>query len=79
MTSLASTPFDATILGYFVGGLVFIGIFTVVEWKQAEPMLKLSLLRIPTMAPSLLASFFQGLANYAVLFLVIMYLSLIHI
>jgi MFS family permease len=75
MTSLASTPFDATVLAYLVGGLVFIGIFTVVEWKQAEPMLKLSLLKIPTMAPSLLASFFQGLANYAVLFLVIMYLQ----
>jgi len=38
-------------------------------------MLKLSLLGIPTMTPSLLASFFQGLANYAVLFLVIMYLQ----
>src|ERR1017187_3521282 len=61
-------------MGFF-GVLVFIGIFTVVEWKQAEPMLKLSLLKIPTMAPSLLASFFQGLANYAVLFLVIMYLQ----
>ena len=38
-------------------------------------MLDLSLLRMPTMTPSLLASFFQGLANFAVLFLVIMYLQ----
>ena len=31
--------------------------------------------KVPTMAPSLLASLFQGLANFAVLFLVIMYLQ----
>jgi EmrB/QacA subfamily drug resistance transporter len=75
MTSLASSPFDATILGYLVGGVVMLAVFTLVEWRQAEPMLKLSLLRVPTMAPSLLASFFQGLANFCVLFLVIMYLQ----
>ncbi len=75
MTSLASTPFDATILGYLVGGVVCLAVFTVIEWRQDEPMLKLSLLRIPTMTPSLLAAFFQGLANFAVLFLVIMYLQ----
>ncbi|MGD1033052.1 MAG: MFS transporter [Candidatus Dormibacteria bacterium] len=75
MTSLASSSFDPTILGYLVGGIVLIGIFALVEWRQAEPMLKLSLLRIPTMTPSLLASFFQGLANFCVLFLVIMYLQ----
>jgi MFS family permease len=38
-------------------------------------MLDLSLFRIPTMTPSLLASLFQGLASFAVLFLVIMYLQ----
>jgi EmrB/QacA subfamily drug resistance transporter len=75
MTSLASTSFDATILGYLVGGVVMIAVFAVIEWRQEEPMLKLSLLKIPTMTPSLLASFFQGLANFAVLFLVIMYLQ----
>jgi EmrB/QacA subfamily drug resistance transporter len=75
MTSLASTPFDATILGYLVGGVVFLAVFTAIEWRQEEPMLKLSLLKIPTMTPSLLAAFFQGLANFAVLFLVIMYLQ----
>jgi len=75
MTSLASSSFDPTILGYLVGGVVLVGIFALIEWRQAEPMLKLSLLRIPTMTPSLLASFFQGLANFCVLFLVIMYLQ----
>ena len=38
-------------------------------------MVDLSLFRIPTMTPSLLAALFQGLANFAVLFLVIMYLQ----
>ena len=38
-------------------------------------MLDLSLLRVPTVSPTLLAALFQGLANFAVLFLVIMYLQ----
>jgi EmrB/QacA subfamily drug resistance transporter len=74
-TELASSPLDAQILGHLLGGLLCIAVFAVIEWRQDEPMLRLSLLRIPTMTPSLLASFFQGLANFAVLFLVIMYLQ----
>jgi MFS family permease len=38
-------------------------------------MLPLSIFRVPTMAASLLASLFQGLASFAVLFLLIMYLQ----
>ena len=38
-------------------------------------MLPLRLFRVPTMAASLLASLFQGLATFAVLFLVLMYLQ----
>ncbi len=75
VTKLATDPLDATILGYLVGGVVLLGLFVLVERRAAEPMLPLSLFAVPTMTPSLLASFFQGLANYAVLFLVIMYLQ----
>ena len=75
MTQLATAPLDATMIGYLAGGLVVLAVFVVTELRQSEPMLNLSLLRIPTMAPSLLASLFQGLANFAVLFLVIMYLQ----
>ncbi|MGA8014762.1 MAG: MFS transporter, partial [Candidatus Dormiibacterota bacterium] len=75
VTELATSSLDAEILGYLVGGLVLVAAFAIIEWRQAEPMLQLSLLRIPSMTPSLLASFFQGLANFAVLFLVIMYLQ----
>ncbi len=75
VTKLATDPLDATILGYLVGGVVCLGLFVLVERRAAEPMLPLSLFAVPTMTPSLLASFFQGLANFAVLFLVIMYLQ----
>ncbi|HET9082109.1 MAG TPA: MFS transporter [Trebonia sp.] len=75
VTKLATQSLDAALAGYLAGGVVFIGIFVVIERHAAEPMLDLSLFRVPTMTPSLLASFFQGLANYAVLFLVIMYLQ----
>jgi EmrB/QacA subfamily drug resistance transporter len=75
MTTLATSSFDASVAGYLVGGVVLICAFVLVELHQAEPMLDLSLFRIPTLAPSLFASLFQGLANFAVLFLVIMYLQ----
>ncbi|MHB2024329.1 MAG: MFS transporter, partial [Mycobacteriales bacterium] len=75
ITKLATSPLDAVIAGYLVGGVVLIGLFVLVERAQAEPMLALSLFRVPTMSPSLLAALFQGLANFAVLFLVIMYLQ----
>src|SRR5262249_7641421 len=75
MTRLATTSLDATVVGFLAGGLALLVAFVLIERRQAEPMLDLSLFKVPTMAPSLLASFFQGVANFAVLFLVIMYLQ----
>ncbi|HEX6519312.1 MAG TPA: MFS transporter [Streptosporangiaceae bacterium] len=75
MTRLATTAFDAEMAGYLGGGLVLIAAFVVIERRQGEPMLPLSIFRVPTMSASLLASLFQGLASFAVLFLVIMYLQ----
>jgi EmrB/QacA subfamily drug resistance transporter len=75
MTRLATTAFDAGVAGYLIGGIALIAAFVVIERRQPEPMLPLSIFRIPTMAASLLASLFQGLASFAVLFLVIMYLQ----
>ena len=75
MTTLATATFDASVAGYLIGGVVLIGVFVLVELRQDEPMLHLSLFKVPTLAPSLLAALFQGLANFAVLFLVIMYLQ----
>ncbi|MGA3353793.1 MAG: MFS transporter [Acidimicrobiales bacterium] len=75
MTTLATSSFTASVTGYLVGGVVLICVFVVIEFRQSEPMLNLSLFKVPTLAPSLLAALFQGLANFAVLFLVIMYLQ----
>ena len=55
--------------------MALIGAFVLIESRQAEPMLPLSIFRVPTMSASLLASLFQGLASFAVLFLLIMYLQ----
>ena len=75
MTRLATTAFDAAVAGYLIGGVALIAAFGFIEQRQTEPMLPLSIFRIPTMTASLLASLFQGLASFAVLFLVIMYLQ----
>ena len=75
MTRLATTAFDPEVAAYLIGGCVLIGSFVLIEGRQPEPMLPLSIFRVPTMTASLLASLFQGLASFAVLFLVIMYLQ----
>lgn len=75
MTKLATNSPDATTLSFIIGGLALIVAFVVTQRYRDQPLLDLSLFRIPMMAPSLLASLFQGLANFAVLFLVIMYLQ----
>ncbi len=75
MTRLATTSPDAVLIGYLAGGLTLLVIFVFSQRAQSEPMLDLSLFTIPAMTPSLLASFFQALGNFAVLFLVIMYLQ----
>ncbi|MGH2871287.1 MAG: MFS transporter, partial [Solirubrobacteraceae bacterium] len=68
ITTLATASLDAALIGYLVGGTVLLVVFVAIERAAAEPMLDLSLFRVPTMSPSLLASLFQALANYAVLF-----------
>jgi EmrB/QacA subfamily drug resistance transporter len=75
VTKLATSPFDAELEGYLIGGVVLLVAFVFIERSQAEPMIDLGLFRLPTMTPSLLASLFQSLASFAVLFLVIMYLQ----
>ena len=75
VTRLATSSLNATTTGFLLGGLVLVAAFAVVEKKRAAPMLDLSLLALPTVSPTLLAALFQGLANYAVLFLLIMYLQ----
>ena len=75
ITKLATQNFDASIILWLVAGIVLLITFYFIERSQKEPMLHLSLFKVPTMTPTLLAALFQGLANFAVLFLVIMYLQ----
>jgi len=75
ITSLATSAFSGTVLLYLMGGLALLVAFVVIERSISYPMVDLSLFRIPSMSPTLSASLFQGLANFAVLFLVIMYLQ----
>jgi EmrB/QacA subfamily drug resistance transporter len=75
MTKLASESFSAALWGYLLGGIALLVAFVFIEARVAAPMLPLRIFRVPTMAGSLLASLFQGLASFAVLFLVLMYLQ----
>ena len=75
MVKLTSEPLDAPIIGFLVGGCSTLVLFWLIERSASEPMLDLKLFRIPTMTPSLLAAMFQSLANFAVLFLLLMYLQ----
>jgi EmrB/QacA subfamily drug resistance transporter len=75
VTNLATSSLDTTLILFLVGGVVLLVVFVLIERVQSDPMVRLSLFRVPTMTPSLLASMCQGLANYAVLFLVLMYLQ----
>jgi EmrB/QacA subfamily drug resistance transporter len=75
ITKLANAPFDASTAGYLIGGVVLIGVFVFIESRTAAPMLPLRIFKVPTMAASLGASLFQGLASFAVLFLLLMYLQ----
>ena len=75
MVKLTSQSPDPAIAGYFLGGLALIVAFWAIERSHSDPMLDLRLFRVPTMTPSLLAASFQSLANFAVLFLLLMYLQ----
>lgn len=75
MTKLATTSPTAPVVASLAGGLAMLAVFVVVERTRKAPMIAFSLFKIPSITPTLLASFFQALANFSVLFLVIMYLQ----
>ncbi len=75
MIKLTSEALDPMIIGLLAGGLLTLCVFWLIERSTPEPMLDLQLFRVPTMTPSLLAAMFQSLANFAVLFLLLMYLQ----
>ncbi|MCY0900443.1 MAG: MFS transporter [Firmicutes bacterium] len=75
MIHATSHPFTARMGAMFVAGMVLLAIFVLVETRQAQPMMHLEFFKNRIVSASLLAAFFQAVGNYAVLFLVIMYLQ----
>jgi EmrB/QacA subfamily drug resistance transporter len=75
MVKLATVSFSGEVQAALAIGIAFVIIFAVIERYVSEPMVNLSLFRIPTMPSTLLAATFQSVGNFAVLFLVIMYLQ----
>jgi MFS family permease len=51
MTKLATDELSGSVIGYLLGGLALLAVFVVVELRQSEPMLDLSLFKVPMMAP----------------------------
>ena len=75
ITKLASESFNLTIDLFLGSGIVLIIVFGLIETHHSSPMLNFKIFKIPTVTPTLLASMFQAVANFAVLFLIIMYLQ----
>jgi EmrB/QacA subfamily drug resistance transporter len=75
MTRLATVALSGEVEISLAAGVIGIVLFGLVEWRRKAPMINLSIFRIPSMSASFLAAMFQGLANFAVLFLLIMYLQ----
>jgi EmrB/QacA subfamily drug resistance transporter len=75
MVQLISKPIDPSIIAYLALGVVLLVAFWRIEERTTEPLLDFSLFKIPTITPSFLAAMLQSLANFAVLFLLLMYLQ----
>ncbi len=75
ITKLTSEPPNWTVAGFVAAGAVLLLLFAYVEVHQASPLLDLHIFAIKGMTASLLASLFQALANFAVLYLLLMYLQ----
>ncbi len=75
MTRVATERLSGPVLTWLLAGIAMLVVFVVVEARRPAPLINLALFRIPTLSPTLLAAFFQALANFAVLFLVLMYLQ----
>jgi len=75
LTDIAGTGWTtATGLALLVGAVLIVA-FVVWESHTPAPLLPLSLFQQRVLTASIFAAFFQALGNYAVLFLVIMYLQ----
>jgi EmrB/QacA subfamily drug resistance transporter len=75
MVKLATVSFSGEVQAALCVGVAFVIVFAFIERFVDQPMVNLSMFKIPTMPSSMLASTFQAVGTFAVLFLVIMYLQ----
>ena len=75
LTGITGSGWSSVFEIEFVASILLLLGFAAWERSYSAPLLDLSLLRQRVLAASILASFFQSLASFAVLFLVIMYLQ----
>jgi EmrB/QacA subfamily drug resistance transporter len=74
-TDAAGAGWSASLGVELVASFLILAAFVLWERRSRSPLLDLSLLKQRVLTASVFAAFFQALANYAVLFLVIMYLQ----
>ena len=75
LTNMTGSGWTAAHGATLLAGVLLIGLFLIWEQRAPAPILALSLFRQRVLTASILASFFQALGSYAVMFLVIMYLQ----
>jgi EmrB/QacA subfamily drug resistance transporter len=75
LTDVTGSGWSSTYVADLVAGAMLLAGFVAWERSYSSPLLNLSLLRQRVLSASMLAAFFQSLASFAVLFLVIMYLQ----
>ena len=75
LTEITGFGFSLVNTGILVAGGFIIIAFALWERHTPEPLIQMSIIRERVLIASMLASFFQSLAGFAVLFLIIMYLQ----
>jgi MFS family permease len=75
LTDVTGSGWSSSYVPSLLGGTALLVGFAAWERFYTSPLLNLSLLRQRVLTASMLAAFFQSLASFAVLFLVIMYLQ----
>ncbi len=75
MTDITGSGLSTSSVLELLAGLVIVAVFVAWETYSPSPLLDLSLMKERVLFASMFAAFFQAIASYAVLFLVIMYLQ----
>ncbi|MGA2664258.1 MAG: MFS transporter [Nitrososphaerales archaeon] len=75
LTNLTGSGGSVAYDGEIAGGLVLALVFALYERRSSSPLIDVRLLQQRILTASILAAFFQALASFAVLFLIIMFLQ----